>query len=87
MGGEDGAGENEPLRWKKEGSKRAEWNLFSSRFMYCLTGIGRTSERADDLCAVRLTVCLLLIQRSKNKRFVVRLSDTAFSSGRGLLGE
>ena len=58
-----------------------EWNLFSSRFMYCLTGIGWTKAIGDATSAARLTVRLLLIQRAKNKRFVVRQSDTAFSVG------
>ena len=48
-----------------------EWNLFSSRFMYCLTGIGWTKAIGDATSAARLTVRLLLIQRAKNKRFVV----------------
>ena len=57
--------------------ERTEWNLFSSRFMYCLTGIGWT-EGADDLLLRCSLDRLLLVQEAKNKRFVCRQSETAF---------
>ena len=40
--------------------ERTEWNLFSSRFMYCLTGIGWT-EGADDLLLLRCSLDRLLL--------------------------
>ena len=68
--------------------ERTEWNLFSSRFMYCLTGIGWT-EGADDLLhsAVRLTVCSSFKRLKTNDSFAAsRIGILGGRAGVSLLG-